>query len=99
MLIVNTWQVRRGDKTDLNDILRLSGPKGPALLRWRISTSLYPEAQRRKRLKPADAIKQVRATATDSWPSPNASGEEGTLYMSHCAAIPGSAKATSSGNC
>ena len=73
MLIVNTWQVRRGDKTDLNDILRQSGPKGPALLRWRISTSLYPEAQRRKRLKPADAIKQVRATATDSWPSPRAS--------------------------
>ena len=51
VLIVNTWQVRRGDKTDLNDILRQSGPEGPALLRQRISTSLYPEAQRRKRLK------------------------------------------------
>ena len=73
VLIVNTWQVRRGDKTDLNDILRQSGPEGPALLRQRISTPLFPEAPRRKRLKPADAIKQVRATATDSWPSPRAS--------------------------
>jgi hypothetical protein len=53
VLIVNTWQVRHGEKTDLNDILRQSGPEGPALLRQRIS---------------ADAIKQVRATATDSWP-------------------------------
>ena len=99
VLIVNTWQVRRGDKTDLNDILRQSGPEAPALLRQRISTSLYPEAQRRKRLKPADAIKQVRATATDLWLATRiASGEEGTLYMSHCAAIPGSTRATSSAN-
>ena len=58
VLIVNTWQVRHGEKTDLNDILRQSGPEGPALLRQRIS---------------ADAIKQVRATATNSWPSPRAS--------------------------
>ena len=81
VLIVNTWQVRRGDKTDLNDILRQSGPEGPALLQQRISTSLYPEAPRRKRLKPADAIKQVRATATDfmALATRMASGEEGIL--------------------
>ena len=65
VLIVNTWRVRCGDKTALNDILRQSGPEGPALLRQRISTPLFPEAPRRKRLKPADAIKQVRAAATD----------------------------------
>jgi hypothetical protein len=65
VLIVNTWQVRRGDKSDLNDILRQSGPEGPSLLRQRLSVSLYPEAPRRKRLKPTDAVKQVRAAATD----------------------------------
>ena len=81
VLIVNTWRVRRGDKTDLNDILRQSGPEGPALLRQRISTPLFPEAPRRKRLKPADAIKQVRAAATDfmALATRMASGEEGIL--------------------
>ena len=44
VLIVNTWQVRRGEKTDLNDILRQSGPEGPALLRQRIS----PRSTRRR---------------------------------------------------
>ena len=81
MLIVNTWQVRRGDKTALNDILRQSGPEGPALLRQRISTPLFPEAPRRKRLKSADAIKQARAAATDfmALATRMASGEEGIL--------------------
>ena len=81
VLIVNTWQVRRGDKTDLNDILRQSGPEGPALLRQRLSASLYPEAPRRKRLKPPDAIKQVRAAATDFMQIATriASGEEHLL--------------------
>jgi hypothetical protein len=63
VLIVNTWQVRRGDKTDLNDVLRQSGPEGPALLRKRLTTALYPEAPRRKRLKAADGIRQVRSAA------------------------------------
>jgi hypothetical protein len=73
--------VRRGDKSDLNDILRQSGPEGPALLRQRLSASLYPEAPRRKRLKPADAIRQVRVAATDFMQRATriASGEEGSL--------------------
>ena len=63
VLIVNTWQVRRGDKTDLDEILRQSGPEGPALLRQRLTTALYPEAPRRKRLKAVDGIRQVRSAA------------------------------------
>ena len=98
VLIVNTWRVRRGDKTDLNDILRQSGPEGPALLRQRISTPLFPEAPRRKRLKPADTIKQVRAAATDfmALATRMPSGEEEISDVQVALrAIPGSAKATS----
>jgi hypothetical protein len=59
VLVVNTWQVRRGDKTDLNDILRQSGPEGPALLRRRLSAVLWPEAPRRKRTPRDEAIREV----------------------------------------
>ena len=81
VLIVNTWQVRRGDKTDLNDILRRSGPEGPALLRQRLTTALYPEAPRRKRLKAVDGIRQVRSAAVAFMQTAIriAGGEEGNL--------------------
>jgi hypothetical protein len=45
VLTVNTWQVRRGDTSDLNDILRQSGPEGPALVRG--ATPQAAEASRR----------------------------------------------------
>jgi hypothetical protein len=43
----NWRELSRGDKTDLNDILRQSGPEGPALLRQRISTSALEGCSRR----------------------------------------------------
>ena len=81
VLIVNTWEVRRGDKSDLNDILQQSGPEGPALLRQRLSTSLYPEATRRKRLKATDAIRQARSAAASFMQAAIriASGKDGSL--------------------
>jgi hypothetical protein len=85
VLTVNTWEIRRGDKGDLNDILRQSGPEGPALLRQRLTTALYPEAPRRKRLKAADGIKQVRSAAVAFMQTAIriAGGEEQVLSVVH----------------
>jgi hypothetical protein len=64
VLVVNTWQTRRGDKTDLNDLLRGGDLDGPAKLEARIEATLFPEKpKRRKRINRDEAIRQIRAAA------------------------------------
>jgi hypothetical protein len=42
---VHTHAIRQGDKSDANDLLRTSGPEGPARLRARITAALWPEGK------------------------------------------------------
>jgi hypothetical protein len=64
VLIVNTWEVRRGDKGDLNDILRQCGLDGPAMLRARLDATIFPiKPARRTRIDRDDALKKIRAAA------------------------------------
>jgi CHC2-type zinc finger protein len=60
VLIVHTSEIRLGDKADLNDILRQSGPEGPELLLQRIRATVQPDQPCKLRVSPEEGIRQVR---------------------------------------
>jgi hypothetical protein len=74
VLIVNMWPVRRGDKTDLNDILRESAPgragaAAPSPLHHALSRGIAAQARPPRRSNPAGRGRR-RHVHAEHWRNP-----------------------------